>query len=279
MNPTFQALSKYLSPLPTRVSLLSALLAALVCHSGVAATLFVDGVSAVNGASPGMNISAHYDLGTDFTCCDPANLRWLQDVHVTDNSGHALALPGFAANFIDPQPGQNIGNDYDGNPQTGDTLPWYDVTRNQAARTGAFALGAGAYFEDGPGGAAFNNNAPIRVDFNTLVVCTTPSPGPDGGGTFYTLGGFSWGFIIDPKNSNPQLLSVTAITGDALINEFNDLIDANAAFGSWRMVTAGDCDFTVVVPETSTLYAGTLLLLPFCVQGVRRYRHRCWQAA
>ena len=171
-----------------RILIACLLAAGLSGLSAGAAMLIVDNVTAVNGR-PGMNIAAHYDLGPNFdNCCSPENIRWIQDVHVTDNAGNDKMLLGtFPARFIDPSPGQNIGNDYNGNPQTGDTLPWYDVTRNQAAQTGAFQRGAGAYFEDGPGGGAFNNEAPIRVDFNTLVVCTDPVAK-----TFTAMGGFSW---------------------------------------------------------------------------------------
>ena len=242
-----------IKPTIQKITLLVA--ATLTGLSAGAQTLYVDSVAAVN-SRPGMNIGAHYDLGPNFTWCDPANIRWIQDVHVTDNSGNDKSIFGFPATFVDPLPGQNIGNDYNGNAQTGDTLPWYDVTRNQAALTGAFQRGAGAYFEDGPGGPGFNNSAPIRVDFNTLVVCTDPN-----NKTFTAMGGFSWGFIIDPKNSNPQLLGVSAINGDGLINQFNSLIQTNKSidgnntmFEQWRMVTAGvGCELNVsIVPEPSS---------------------------
>ena len=253
----------------------------LSCLSANAAMLILDSVSAVNGR-PGMNINAHYELGDDFNCCLPENIRWIQNVHVTDNSGNNKSIFGFPSMFVDPLPGQDIGQDYDGNAQTGDLLPWYDVTRNQAAKTGAFARGAGAYYEDAPGGPGFNASAPIRVDFNTLVVCTDPFTK-----TFSSLGRFSWGFIIDPMNSNPQLLSVTALTGDSLINEFNDLIQNNRSidgnntmFEQWRMVTAGvDCQLTVVVPEVSTYCAGALLALPLALQYARRRFHQHKQTA
>jgi len=246
----------------------------LVLTSGplVAQTLFVDSADAVN-SRPGMNIAAHYDLGKDFTWCDPADIRWIQNVSVTDNKGTAKSIAGFPASFVDPLPGQDIGNDYDGNAQTGDTLPWYDITRNQAAKTGAFQRGAGAFYEDAPGGAAFNDNAPIRVEFNTLVVCLDTAKN-----TFAPLGGFSWGFVIDPKDSNPQVLAVGGVNADNLVDAFNDLIkngtslDGKTKFEQWTMIK-GDpkCQLTLkIIPEPSGMVAIGLACLAFGIVCRRR---------
>lgn len=224
-------------------------------HLGVAQSLNVTQYATHGNA--GVNIQADWDLGSS-TCCDPANVRWIQNIKLKNLDGTPKNnVPGYInrPNFIDPLP------DQPGGPW--DTLPWYDVTYGSAAdrnsNTNRIANGSGRFFNDSPGGWA---GAWGALDFCafTAVVCI------DGANkTASYLGGFSWGFRVAADGTTTKFALAQMANNAATINMFNTALHINsgtsdpnynpASFREWTM-QVGDVNCQLnfnPVPEPGTM--------------------------
>ncbi|HWB53538.1 MAG TPA: hypothetical protein VG722_05070 [Tepidisphaeraceae bacterium] len=211
----------------------------------------------------GVQIQAHYTLDAN-PCCPAANIRWIQLIQLTDNSGNAKTfMPEFPyANFIDPRPGQDIGS-----PSTGDDAPWYDVTYNSATDT-TLRRGSGPYFYDKPSFLA--GDAPMRFTATTLVVCVTPADSNnfDEGGSMTILGGFTWGFTLTGNPAKTTPIAPTAVTDNAALRTaFNNALQNNdpgntpGDFPEWTVAAnTGTCSLTVYVPLPGALPGGLVIL-------------------
>ncbi|MFO0841979.1 MAG: hypothetical protein U0797_06200 [Gemmataceae bacterium] len=222
----------------------------------------------VNQGGGGLNIQAQYGAGDiDPDCCDPANVRWLQRVLLTDAMGNQRNnVPGYpSGNFIDPQPNQPGG--------PFDNLPWYDITYNTAADRAVDANrqnGAGRFFNDSPQG--WLPFGAISFSALTMLVCVDPQTM-----MFEFLGGFSWGFSV---NAAQNTVTAQELMPLADTNGLRDIINNSLAAGAfanqgWMMVANPNPDCFVGVqflPEPGTLSLGFIGLASLGIICVRRRR-------
>lgn len=208
----------------------------------------------VNQAGGGVNIQANYDLtGTGITC-DPANVRWLQRILLTDGTGaQKNDVPGYpSGNFIDPQPMQGGG--------TFDNNPWYDFTYNTAAdRTAGTNQqnGAGAFYTDSPSG--WGPFKPITFSATLELVCINSADC-----TGVLLGGFTWGFSINMAGTVTKIPIGNAPPNDATATVFNDALQLGPkSFSKWRVRS---------VPEPSSVALMGLGLAGAGMAAARRRR-------
>ncbi|MCB8931928.1 MAG: PEP-CTERM sorting domain-containing protein [Fimbriimonadaceae bacterium] len=221
-------------------------------HAGFAQSLNV--TQYATHGNGGVNIQADWDLGSS-TWCDPANVRWIQNIKLKNLDGtDKNNVPGYInrPNFIDPLP------DQPGGPW--DTLPWYDVTYGSAAdrntNTNRIANGSGRFFNDSPAG--WGPFGPMMFCAFTAVVCIDNTAK-----TASYMGGFSWGFTVAANGTVTAKPLLQMANNQATVDMFNTALhinttDANynpATFREWSM-TLGDanCQLTYnPVPEPGTM--------------------------
>lgn len=218
-------------------------------QTGLAQTLNVTQYATHGNA--GVNIQAHWDVPSSWSCCDPANMRWLQNIKLKNLDGTPKNnVQGYLnrPDFIDPLPDQPPGG--------WDTLPWYDVTYGSAAdrtaNTNRIANGSGRFFNDSPGGWAGAWGALDFCGF-TAVVCIN-----DATKTAEYLGGFSWGFRVAANGTVTKFALAAMANNAATVGMFNTALQKSyspATFSEWT-VNVGDpnCQLTFnPVPEPGTI--------------------------
>ncbi len=211
----------------------------------------------VNQAAGGVTIKANYDVAGIMGLCPGGNIRFIQQVSLTDGSGNPKnGVPGYPnSNFIDPQPNQ-------GNPGDFDNQPWYDATYNNAANRDANTnrqYGSGSYYYDKPAGwGAFK---PVMFSATAAVVCIDTS-----NCTFQILAGFTWGFSIAADGTVTNIPAMTTVMNDAATRKlFNDsLATGPATFSKWKAVQS--------VPEPSSIVLAGLGLVGLRTLRARRKR-------
>lgn len=203
-------------------------------------------------AQGGVDIQAEYDPADFEEVCDPANIRWLQRILLTDENGDQKDdVPGYpSGNFIDPQP------DQPGGPFDDD--PWYDITYNSAADRDSDTNrqnGAGPFFNDSPSG--WGPFGPMSFSATTVLVCIDSA-----NCTFTILEGFTWGFDVAADGTITAQELVEDITIDQDLRDlFNDALDLGPdSFSKWT-----------AVPEPSTV---VLLAFAGVVAAARRARRQ-----
>lgn len=198
-----------------------------------------------NGTVGGVSFWANYTLNGGQTTVNPANLRWLQLVTFSKNVNGFPNRP-----FIDPVNGQNIGG---GN--TGDNLPWYDITGNTMAGVSAAGRGVGTWMGDGP--QAPWTLAPLTFTAETVVVQIIDAPSH----VAEILGGDQWGYgITSPGGVNTVTpIAASALTvNQNLINQFNTGLTND--FNGW----------SVIIPEPSTITLALIAIAGLAATKARR---------
>jgi hypothetical protein len=216
----------------------------------------------------GANFIVRYKLSDKFkdqSCCKEDNLRWLQLVRFDPAS---MGFP--EGDFIDPQPGQNIGG---GNK--GDDLPFYDITGSldDLLGKGTFQRGKGKYLGDGP----FANWTVGDIDFLALTLLVCVLDPADKKKEMIILGGLSWGFSNDSKAKKTTLKEKQYLADSKEVRKrFNDALDAQAKFKDWNIVEQDRkcgpaCVTFVPEPASGWMVFGALLVL-------RRSRRWVWRS-
>lgn len=199
----------------------------------------------------GVGIEAEYDLGPDWDCCPPEDIRWMQRIVLRDANGDVKNnVPGYPnGDFIDPIPDQAGG--------PWDTLPWYDVTYTDAAHTSGLQRGKGKYMEDYPSG--WGPFGPMSFNAQTFLVCVDEDLE-----AFCFIAGFTWGFSVAADGTITR--HGAALFGDspefgAGVNAGLDRIPDFEPWDYWG--ECADCpEFTLtVVPEPTTMTAMVLGVL------------------
>jgi hypothetical protein len=230
-------------------------------------SIVVDDYRVVSDANQGgLNFIIHYSLNGNFAnqnCCDQGNLRWLQLVTFNPNQ------PGFPnGQFVDPTPGQNIGGG-----QTGDMLPWYDITSNSLDfSVGNRQFGKGPYLGDGPFASWASGSLSFTVD--TLLVCILSNDATK----FAVLGGVHWGYSNDAPNKITTIMALKQLSDsqvlDDAINTALGKVDKFKGFTAVLGTTAWTTDQPfVTLPEAGS---GVMLGIALVAVSVLRRRVRAW---
>jgi hypothetical protein len=226
-------------------------------------SIFVDDYRVVSDANQGgLNFIIHYTLNGNFAnqnCCDQGNLRWLQLVTFNPNQ------PGFPnGQFVDPTPGQNIGGG-----QTGDMLPWYDITSNSLDfSVGNRQFGKGPYLGDGP--FASWTSGSLNFTAYTLLVCILSNDATK----FAVLGGVSWGYSNDAPNKKTTIMPLMQVNdSQGLDDSINTALGKVDKFKGFTAVL-GTTAWTTDQPFVNLPEAGSGSMLGIALVAVVALRRR-----
>jgi len=235
-------------------------LATVQADNSSAASIVVDTYDAyATRTQGGVEIVLHYEIDGDLgPCCDSGDLRWIQLVTSSTETGFT---PDPNRPFIDPREGQNIGG---GN---GNNTPFYDATYTDTTYATQKTDGSGSVLYDKP---AVNltratPEAPYSFEAMSLLVCVNEDQ------TMTILAGLEWGFYFDDQGTvslkTANQLGDTAGVRDA----FNTALALD--FPGWSIVERPEdcgCKGVRETPEPSALCLLGLGLLGVPVFGRRR---------
>lgn len=239
------------------------------------ATITVDDYEPVikNGLG-GANFIAHYALNScssPHNCVTTSSLHWIQ--LTTTSKQYGPGFPNPNRPFIDPSPGQNIGNG-----QVGNATPFYDITVSNINNFTDYNKwqrdGSGKYIGDSA--LAPLTDGLLSFTADSLLVSLQ---GNQIGGI---LGGVQWGYTISASQTMVSTLPLVTLSDNAALEQqFNTalaLYSPSLSIKPTNQLFSSQAPFVTAVPEPSmtpaSVLAGSFILILLRTAGRMTHSQR-----